>query len=139
MKGSPWSKDCLCIWKNGQRVYFRQDNAMDRAHGPPPATTLTAFFQLCNEDPSAIELKYPEVPEQYTLQLTRKQWQKRKRGKAIGRMYTISPRQGKCYFLRLLLNVFKGPKSYDDLKTVNGEVCATFKKAYQKQGLLEDD
>ncbi|KAL8587188.1 hypothetical protein ACOMHN_013275 [Nucella lapillus] len=125
--------------ENGQRVYFRQDNAMDRAHGPPPATTRTAFFQLCNEDPSAIKLKYPEVPEQYTWQLTQKQWQKRKRGKAIGRMYTISPRQGECYFLRLLLNVVKGPKSYDDLKTVNGEVCATFRKACQKQGLLEDD
>ncbi|KAL8621594.1 hypothetical protein ACOMHN_026265 [Nucella lapillus] len=125
--------------ENGQRVYFRQDNAMDRAHGPPPATTLTAFFQLCNEDPSAIKLKYPEVPEQYTWQLTRKQWQKRKRGKAIGRMYTISPRQGECYFLRLLLNVVKGPKSYDHLKTVNGEVCATFREARQKQGLLEDD
>ncbi|KAL8570647.1 hypothetical protein ACOMHN_039082 [Nucella lapillus] len=125
--------------ENGQRVYFRQDNAMDRAHGPPPATNLTAFFQLCNEDPSVIELKYPEVPEQYTWQLTRKQWQKRKRGKAIGRMYTISPRQGECYFLRLLLNVVKGPKSYDDLKTVNGEVCATFREACQKQGLLDDD
>ncbi|KAL8558676.1 hypothetical protein ACOMHN_037769 [Nucella lapillus] len=125
--------------ENGQRVYFRQDNAMDRAHGPPPAATLTAFFQLCNEDPSAIELKYPEVTEQYTWQLTRKQWQKRKRGKAIGRMYTISPRQGECYFLRLLLNVVKGPKSYDNLKTVNGEVCATFREACQKQGLLEDD
>ncbi|KAL8599886.1 hypothetical protein ACOMHN_016231 [Nucella lapillus] len=54
-------------------------------------------------------------------------------------MYTISPRQGECYFLRLLLNVVKGPKSYDDLKTVNGEVCATFREACQKQGLLEDD
>ncbi|KAL8624732.1 hypothetical protein ACOMHN_002427 [Nucella lapillus] len=67
MKGSPWSKDSVHL-ENGQRVYFRQDNAMDRAHGPPPATTLTAFFQLCNEDQSAIELKYPEVPEQYTWQ-----------------------------------------------------------------------
>ncbi|KAL8585058.1 hypothetical protein ACOMHN_013075 [Nucella lapillus] len=118
---------------------FPMDNAMNRAHGPPPATTLSVFFQLCHEDPSAIELKYPEVPEQYTWQLTRKQWQKRKRGKAIGRMYTISPRQGECYFLRLLLNVVKGPKSYDDLKTVNGEVCATFREACPNQGLLEDD
>ncbi|KAL8571455.1 hypothetical protein ACOMHN_009387 [Nucella lapillus] len=54
-------------------------------------------------------------------------------------MYTISPRQGECYFMRLLLNVVKGPKSYDDLKIVNGEVCATFREACQKQGLLEDD
>ncbi|KAL8573082.1 hypothetical protein ACOMHN_010511 [Nucella lapillus] len=54
-------------------------------------------------------------------------------------MYTISLRLGECYFLLLLLNVVKSPKSYDDLKTVNGEVCATFSEACQKQGLLEDD
>ncbi|KAL8622271.1 hypothetical protein ACOMHN_043794 [Nucella lapillus] len=54
-------------------------------------------------------------------------------------MYTISPRQGECYFLRLLLNMAVSPKSYDDLKTFNGEVCATFRETCQKQGLLEDD
>ena len=30
--------------ENGQRVYFTEDNALDRASGDPPKTTLTEFF-----------------------------------------------------------------------------------------------
>jgi hypothetical protein len=33
--------------ENGQRVYFNVDNALERAQGPPSATTLTTFFDLC--------------------------------------------------------------------------------------------
>ena len=109
--------------KNGQRVYFDPENAATRAAGPPPETTLTAFFSLCSEDPTARQLKYAEVPEHYTWNPTQKKWKKRQRGVAIGRLYSINPRQGECYFLRLLLNV--DSCSYEDLKTVDGQVHST--------------
>ena len=32
--------------ENGQRVYFTEETAMDRASGGPPKTTLTEFFVL---------------------------------------------------------------------------------------------
>lgn len=100
--------------ENGQRVYFRQAEAMRTATEEAPITTLTAFFNLCRVDDFARTLKYVDVPEYYTW--GRQSWNRRKRGTpvdgpeavfrvhAIGRMYTISPRQGECYFLRLLLN-----------------------------------
>ena len=36
--------------ENGQRVYFTEETAMDRASGDPPKTTLIEFFVLCRRD-----------------------------------------------------------------------------------------
>ena len=81
------------------------DNAVERAQRPPPATTLTAFFNLCSHDDFAKTLKYHEVPKYYMWDKSRKKLARRKRGKvvegphaiwkalAIGRIYSISPRQ----------------------------------------------
>ena len=33
----------------------------------------------------------------------------------------------------------KGPTCFEDLRTVNGELCSGFQEACQKLGLLEDD
>ncbi|XP_076299883.1 uncharacterized protein LOC143218539 [Lasioglossum baleicum] len=48
--------------ENGQRVYFTEENAAQRA-ADPPNTTLTAFFQLCATDEFAKTLLYHEVPQ----------------------------------------------------------------------------
>lgn len=58
---------------------------------------------------------------------------------AVGRMYTISPRQGECYFLRLLLNEVLGPVSYENLRSVDGHVHPTYRAACQALQLLEND
>ena len=55
------------------------------------------------------------------------------------RMYTISPRLGECYFLRLLLNEVTGPTSFHDLREYNGEVFETYRTACLARGLLEND
>jgi hypothetical protein len=88
--------------ENGQRVYFTAENAEERA-AQPPNTTLTAFFQLCQEDDFAKTLLYPQVPKYYTWNTPRKVFCKRKQGArvpgyddiratdALGRVYTIHP------------------------------------------------
>ncbi|XP_042208656.1 uncharacterized protein LOC121856919 [Homarus americanus] len=139
--------------ENGQRVLFREENALERAVGPPPPTTLTRFFQLCQDDDFAKTLKYAELPQYYIWIKSTKKWNRRKRGTlidgvnengpvwkapAIGRMYTISPRVGECYFLRLL-NEVRGPTSFQDLKIVDGILCTTFREACLARGLLEND
>ena len=90
--------------ENGQRVYFTQDTAMDRASGDPPKTTLTEFFALCRVDDFAKILLYVDVPKYYTW--NNKCWSRRKQGTnvagypgvkeayIIGRVYTINPHQG---------------------------------------------
>lgn len=57
----------------------------------------------------------------------------------IGRVNTANPKEGERYFLRLLLNHVRGPKSFEDLLTVNEVICKTFKQSAQKRGLLESD
>jgi hypothetical protein len=54
-------------------------------------------------------------------------------------MYNISVSQGELFYLRLLLLHIAGAKSYDDLKTVDGVLKATFKESAICRHLLEDD
>ena len=136
--------------ENGQRIYFTSNNAVERAE-VPQETTLTAFFRLCREDDFACSLLYNEIPKYYTWNSREKKWNRRKVGTdvpnhpdikccdALGRVYTIHPSNSECYHLRLLLHVVRGPQSFKDLKTIDGDVCETFKMACHLRGLLEND
>ncbi|XP_074288129.1 uncharacterized protein LOC141613293 [Silene latifolia] len=67
-------------------------------------------------------------------------WFKRKtKLLVIGRLVFVAPAEGERYYLRLLLQHVRGPKSYVDLKTVYGVVCATFQEAALQLRLLEAD
>ena len=67
-------------------------------------------------------------------------WKKRSRRQfAVGRMTWFSPKSGEVFYLRLLLVYVRGATSFEDLRTVNGEICATFRDACVKRGLLIDD
>ncbi|GFX26846.1 ATP-dependent DNA helicase [Trichonephila clavipes] len=117
----------------------------------PPPTTLTEFFTLCKNDTYARTLLYFEVPTYFTWNTSKRKFQRRKQGKAVqghhnlystdalGRLYTVHPNNAECFYLRLLLINVRGPTSFQELKTVNGHVCATFREACQKLNLLEND
>ncbi|GFV61162.1 ATP-dependent DNA helicase [Trichonephila clavipes] len=78
-------------------------------------------------------------------------FQRRKQGKAVeghtnlyssdalGRLYTVHPNNTECFYLRLLLINIRGPISFQDLRTVNGQLCATYRQACQELNLLEND
>ncbi|XP_073826793.1 uncharacterized protein [Musca autumnalis] len=136
--------------ENGQRVYFNEANARERAV-TPPATTLTAFFELCANDPFAKTLLYSQVPSYYTWIPTSKKFQRRKQGKpvegwpnvystdALGRIYSVHPQNFECFYLRLLLVNVYGPISFEHLRTVDGEICSSYREACHKRNLLEND
>ena len=46
---------------------------------------------------------------------------------------------GECFYLRLLLHHITGPQSCAELKTVEGDLCSSFREACFRLGLLEDD
>ncbi|PIO67752.1 hypothetical protein TELCIR_10491 [Teladorsagia circumcincta] len=54
-------------------------------------------------------------------------------------MYTANPLDAERYSLRLLLLSRKGAKTFDDLRTVDGNLHATFKEAAKALGLMHDD
>ncbi|CAI6359502.1 unnamed protein product [Macrosiphum euphorbiae] len=61
------------------------------------------------------------------------------KAKALGRLYTVHPKQRKCFFLRLLLVNVPGPTSFEFLRTVNGRVFNTYQDASHELKLLKDD
>ena len=150
---------------NGQCVLFTEENAATLAKDPPK-TTLTAYFDLCSRyanDKNAakssdrkfvLSLPYAKVPEYFTFDSQSKTWRPRLRGKsvcneddeltifrkadAIGRVYTIHPKQEECFYVRLLLHNKTGCCSFEDLRTVNQITHPTFREACKALGLLED-
>lgn len=75
-------------------------------------TTLTGWFKA-NLEPDLInaganDLLYQDFPKKFVWVAKTHKWKIRQSGRAIGRMYTIPPTAGECFFLRLLLTVVKG-------------------------------
>jgi len=106
-------------------------------------TMLIDYFSLNSRDEEARQYLYVEIPRYYTLKKEKingrnvSHWVKRK-SHCIGRMYSVSPTQTELLHLRLLLTL-KGVTSFNDLRTVNGEICQSFSAACLALGLTEDD
>lgn len=103
-------------------------------------TMLTQWFFANPTEFAARDLTYCEFPSKWKWDASSKFWQPRRRleGK-IGRLYYVHPSAGERYFLRMLLLVVKGARSYEELRTYSGRVFPTFKLACSARGLLGDD
>ncbi|MCO5605294.1 hypothetical protein L7F22_059476 [Adiantum nelumboides] len=102
-------------------------------------TTLTEWFACNVENLEANDTLYIDFSQKWVWNSSSKKWTKRRRGDTIGRMYFVQPSAGERYYVRLLLTICKGCKSFKDLQTVNGVVFPTFKAACIARGVLEDD
>ncbi|XP_076961096.1 uncharacterized protein LOC143637643 [Bidens hawaiensis] len=63
----------------------------------------------------------------------------RLKGFAIGRIHALPTSFDEAYYLRILLNKVKGPKCFEDIRTVDGVVCDSFRDACYRRCLLDDD
>ncbi len=118
---------------------------------------LTEFFTLNQEHPEANDHLYADILKYYTFDKTNKVYKERskrtdhrleygegggvQRSTTVGRIPIIglNVHQKEKFFLRMLLYHVKGPKCWEDLRTVNGVVYETFHEACIKLGLFEDD
>ncbi len=122
-----------------QQIYFH-DGLEDRVLDVNPNTTLTAWFQLNSTDESAHQHLYHDIPQHYTFNRQSKTWNKRRiKHKVIGRMYQVQPSDPQPFAWRLLLLHVPGAVSFEALRTINGQVCPTFRDAARALGLLQDD
>ncbi|XP_027768140.1 uncharacterized protein LOC107002396 isoform X1 [Solanum pennellii] len=123
-----------------QLVSFKStDNISNIANNPIiRKTMLTEFFLMnkSNKEATDLNLLYREFPEHFVWSTTDKIWTRRKRGHVIGRVVTCHPTEGERYYLRLLLMNVRGPKSYEDLRSVNGVQYNSFREAAEKRELL---
>lgn len=100
-------------------------------------TMFTQWMELNKMDEEARKLTYAELPSRYVW--SDNVWKRRKQGKCIGRIVYVHPTSGERYYLRLLLNIIRGPKDYKDLRTVNGVEFLSYKQASYALGLVNDD
>ncbi|XP_070013114.1 uncharacterized protein [Nicotiana sylvestris] len=92
-----------------------------------------------DKDAKELNLLYKEFPEYFVWSSSDKFWARRQKHCVVGRILTCHPTEGERYYLRLLLMHVRGPTSYKDLLTINGEPCSTFREFVEKRGLLHCD
>ena len=105
-------------------------------------TELTEFFEHNKNVGPEEWLRYVDMPKKYTWNKQRKTWKKRvNKSDTIGRVDNVHPAAGDSFYLRMLLNsdYCKGKQGFQDLRTVDTEICATYKEACEKLGMLQDD
>ncbi|XP_057299428.1 uncharacterized protein LOC130630047 [Hydractinia symbiolongicarpus] len=102
------------------------EEALDRA--ADQATKLTVWFVLNAENRDARQYMYPDIPLHFVFHKN-KVWKPRQRshGKIVSRMYSVSPRTGELFYLRMLLLHTPSATSFEDLRTVNGNVAEKFR------------
>ena len=132
-------------------IYFADGaDLSERANDGPPATTLTAWFDVnarnhvLADGTPARALLYADFPRYFTWRADIKAWSERKDGFAIGRMHSVHPGDRNRFYLRLLLNHVRGATSFEDLRTITRDdgkkiICDTFRAAALALGLLADD
>lgn len=98
-------------------------------------------FSILAEGEVARQCSYAEFPSRFVWKRSDKKWTLRRNTScpAIGRMYYVSPIAGERFYLRTLLSVVRGPKSFEDLRTYSGITHTSFRDACAARGLLEDD
>ncbi|XP_073152070.1 uncharacterized protein [Henckelia pumila] len=101
---------------------------------------LTEFFKMNCDSQLTGKYLYQEFPQYYTWIKAGKKWiRRRSNNKVVGRVYVVSPSEGERFYLRVLLNHVRGPRSFEELMTVNEVRYSTFKEAAKNRGLLQQD
>lgn len=119
------------------RDYDRIDNVVERHQDL--ATMFLAWFEANKKFETGRNLTYAEYPQMFVFDDETRSWHIRKKGFAIGRLTYIPPGSGEIFYMRLLLTIQRGCMSFDDIKTVNGQIFKTFRDACFALGLLADD
>ena len=122
------------IWREGADA-AQQERAVENSQ----KTHLTQWFAANASFPDAVNYTYQEFPQHFVWVAKQKSWKPRERGFAIGRIRFVHPAAGETFYLRLLLTVVTGARSWNDLKLVDGVQHPTFQAACMAKGLLQDD
>ncbi|XP_076898784.1 uncharacterized protein LOC143552452 [Bidens hawaiensis] len=123
-----------------QVIYGANEDIEDILNKTTNASSMfTGWFECNKKYDLAKTLTYAEFPTKCVWKKQVRKWEPRQRGFAIGRVHAVPTAFDEAYYLRILLNKIKGPECFEDIRTVDGVVCETFRDACYKRGLLDDD
>ena len=136
---------------NKKPIVFYEDESIENLRKKVKKnkkSTLQTWFELnikaangeMDVTPSPLSLTYTDAVSYFSIKKSNNEWIPReKASKAIGYVRTPRSTKSELWHLCLLLRHVKGAKSFDELKTFNGELCDTFAQCCGKHGLLSDD
>ncbi|XP_052206923.1 uncharacterized protein LOC127811252 [Diospyros lotus] len=126
---------------NQQNIFFSDSDHIDDVLSRPSVkeSMFTAWMDANRKYKAARELTYAEFPTKFVWKHEQREWLPRQRGFSIGRIFYVPPGCGEMYYLRTLLNIVRGPKSYEEIRCVNGVQYDSFRDACYALGLLDDD
>jgi hypothetical protein len=127
-----------CHLEDEQHVVFDTDN-LESVIEQQRTTELTAFFEYNTQKPDE-RTTYVDFPKKFVWK--EKKWNTRKAAfDTIGRVHSIHPAGGDVFYLRMLLHHdhCMGKTSFDDLKTLEGEICESYQEVCRLLELLQDD
>ena len=124
--------------ENQHQVIFREGEEI-RAVERVGTSKLLQWFLLNRRDAEARTMLYTEIGRNYVWQ--RNTWIKRKRNqnKTLSRLPVISILNVELYYLRLLLLHVRGAQSFEDIRTVDGQLYPSNLEACRALHLLADD
>ncbi|KAL4609927.1 hypothetical protein ACB092_08G015800 [Castanea dentata] len=127
--------------ENQQPDVFKDSEYLDDVIDRPEIrkSKITEWMKANELYEEARELTYSEFPTKWVWHKRDKEWRLRKSGRCIGRIYYAYPASGECFYLRMLLNVVKGARSFKEVRTINNVVYSDFRSACYALGLLDDD
>ncbi|XP_058784406.1 uncharacterized protein LOC131659198 [Vicia villosa] len=87
----------------------------------------------------AAQLTYGQFVSKFVYDKKKRTRKPRKKGFTIGRLIWVPPTTGELYYLRMMLTIVKGPKTYEDIQKVGDTQYHTFREAGFAMGFLTDD
>ena len=88
---------------------------------------ITKYFPICQTSETVQKILSKEFSEHYVWDKQLRILKKRKKGIDISCIVGANPKEGKKYYLGLLINHIRGSTSFESLLIVNGKRVQTFK------------
>ncbi|XP_074339091.1 uncharacterized protein LOC141677199 isoform X4 [Apium graveolens] len=128
--------------ENEQEVRFRDNETLPEVvRRVDPDGTMFIQWMLNNRfDNLGHNLTFTKYPTKFRWDSSAKRWFRRKQNvNVVGRMVYAHPASGERFYMRLLLNIVVGAKTFEEIRTVGGIVYPTHKEACFRRGLLDSD
>ena len=146
----------LEVHLEGKHVVYFEEGKENNAAEKNKITKLMAWFIVNTKYVNARHIKYIDFPKYFTWNGKHQEWKPRVQYRVdgstsceydflrppqcvVGRMYTVSPREGERYYLRTPLLHRKGATSFQDILNVDGTKYKTYREVCCALGLLSDD